>query len=474
MSDALAPLLSPLAPVRDGPPAWVVGGGLRDALLGRPVTDLDVALEGDAAVAAARLGRAHRARRFQLSARFGAWRVHGGRLPFTVDLTPLQGPTIEADLAVRDLTVNAMALPLDGPAVPLDPHGGLEDLRARRLRLVSPEALARDPVRVVRLARLALQLDFLVDRPAAERARADAPLLAGAAGERVMDEIGRILRLDRAWRGFEELDALGALGVIVPELERCRGLEQSPYHHLDVLGHTLEVVRHAVELAHDPGPVFRSLAPRVAATMAEPLADDLTRGQALGITALLHDMAKPDTVAVQPDGRITFMGHDRLGAEQADAWCRRMRTSTRLREAVVLGVRQHLPLGFLVHREPLSLREIDRYLRRTAPREVDVALLSVADRLATRGPRTRENAIVRHLALARQVVQIHYRLVDRGPVPRLLSGDELARMTGRPRGPWLSEVLDALREEQVVGAVVTREQAVGFVNRYLRERSGRE
>ncbi len=103
-----------------------------------------------------------------------------------------------------------------------------------------------------------------------------------------------------------------------------------------------------------------------------------------------------------------------------------------------------------------------------------MAILSVADRLATRGPRTRENAIVRHLALARQVVQIHYRLVDRGPVPRLLSGDELARMTGRPRGPWLSEVLDALREEQVVGSVVTREQAVGFVNRYLRERSGGE
>jgi hypothetical protein len=122
----------------------------------------------------------------------------------------------------------------------------------------------------------------------------------------------------------------------------------------------------------------------------------------------------------------------------------------------------HLPLGFMVHATPLSLRQIDRYLRATAPWEVEVIVLSVADRLATRGPRTSESAIRRHLALAREVVDAHFALVDRGPVRPLLTGDQAAAELDRPPGPWLSRLLDQLREEQVVGAVRTEEQARRF------------
>jgi hypothetical protein len=159
---------------------------------------------------------------------------------------------------------------------------------------------------------------------------------------------------------------------------------------------------------------------------------------------------------------VTFIGHDRLGAEMADGLMRRLRTSTRLREFVVRCTLMHLPLGFMVHRTPLSLRQIDRYLRATAPWEVEIIVLSVADRLATRGPRTSESAIRRHLALAREVMDVHFDLVDRGPVQPLLAGDEAAADLGRPPGPWLAQLLDQLREEQVVGAVRTREQALRF------------
>src|SRR6185295_18597821 len=136
---------------------------------------------------------------------------------------------------------------------------------------------------------------------------------------RVMGEIARIARQPEAWRGFELLDDLRVLGVVWPQLEAGRGLEQTPYHHLDVLGHTLEVVRRTCEIAADPESVFRSLAPRVGERLSEPLADELTRGQALVLGAVMHDMAKPATAVRTPEGRMTFMGHDRLGAEMADA-----------------------------------------------------------------------------------------------------------------------------------------------------------
>lgn len=465
---ALRALVAPLAPLGAG--AWAVGGGVRDTLLERPVGDLDVAVAGDAAAAASALARPTGATRFRLSREFGAWRVQGGRLPYVVDLTPLQGGTLEEDLARRDLTVNALAVPAAGGWGIVDPHGGLDDLRGRRLRLVRATALADDPVRLLRAARLAEELGFALDQELVARARSDARRVWQAPGERLAGELARIMRLRHPDRALRMLDELGALGALVPQLEESRGLDQSPYHHEDVLGHTLEVVQHVADVVADPEPVFRSRAGRVRDALAAPLADELTRGQALGYPALLHDMAKPATRAVTPEGRVTFVGHDRLGGEMAGDVMRRLRTSARLREFVVRCVAMHLPLGFMVHRTPLSLRQIDRYLRATAPWEVEIIVLSVADRLATRGPRTSDSAIRRHLALAREVMDVHFDLADRAPVRPLLAGDEAAADLGRPPGPWLAELLDRLREEQLVGAVRTRDEALRFARRWSAER----
>ena len=456
---AIAALLGPLAPL--GTDGWIVGGGLRDALLGRVVADVDLAVSADAKDLAKRLAMAHRAARFPLSETFGAWRVHGGSLPFTVDLTPLQGGGLDQDLARRDLTVNALAFPLAGGDL-IDHHNGLDDLHARSLRMVAPTVLRDDPVRLVRLARLACQLGFGVEDQTRLRARMDAGELSRSAPERVADELRRIARMPDAWRGFEILDDLGVLGVIVPQLEEGRGLEQTPYHHKDMLGHSLEVVRRVCEIRADPTEIFRGAGSHIAADLAQPLADDLTRGETLVFAALFHDMAKPETYAVTPEGRATFFHHDRRGAELADAWCRHYRTSTRFREVVVLCVRTHLALGFMVHRQPLSLRQIDRYLRSTAPAEAEQMILSVADRLATDGPRTTPPQIQRHLAVARQIAEWYVTLEGRGPVGSLVNGAELGELLGRRPGRWMTELLEALREEQVVGLVRTRAQAERF------------
>lgn len=456
----LAALVAPLAPI--DAPAWAVGGGVRDALMGRPVTDLDVAIDGDAAAASAAMARAAGATRFRLSRAFGAWRVQGGSLAAQVDITPLQGGTLEEDLSRRDLTVNAMAVDSRAPQGVIDPHGGLADMAAGMLRMVGPSAFRDDPVRLLRVARVAEQLGWDVEVGTAAATRRDAAGLWDAPGERLADELGRIARLPRPDRAFALMDDLGVLGALVPELDASRGLDQSIYHHKDVLGHTLEVVEHVVALAADPEPVFRGRAGRILEVLAEPLADELTRRDALMFPALLHDMAKPATHAVTPEGRVTFMGHDRAGAEMAGDLMRRFHTSARLRDFTVDCVRLHLPLGFLVHRTPLSLRQIDRYLRRTAPWEVEIILLTCADRLATRG-RGSDVAIRRHLVLAREVMDAYFTLVDRGPVRPLLAGDEIARELGRAPGPWLAEVVDALREGQVVGVIRTDAQARRFV-----------
>lgn len=443
-------------------PAWIVGGAVRDILRGLPVVDVDIAIAADAEGPAKRLARIHDATRFPLSDAFGAWRVVGGTLPFQVDITPLQGATIAEDLSRRDLTVNALAVALaDGALV--DTIGAMADLERGVLRMVGPQSFHADPVRIVRLARIALQTGFAIDEPTRLRARMDAGAIAATATERVFDELVRIAKWDTAWQGFEILDEVGGLGVIVPQLEEGRGLEQTPYHHKDVLGHTLEVVRHACDMRRDPTDMFRADGPAVAALLSEPLADEMTRGDALMFACLFHDMAKPETYAVTPEGRATFFGHDRVGADLAAAWCRRHNTSNRFREIVAQCVREHLALGFMVHRQPLSLRQIVRYLDRTSPADVELIVLSCADRLATNGARTTPPQIQRHLDVARQITRQMVALTERGAPTPLLDGREILWLVGCDPGPWTAALVQALREEQLVGLVTTRAQAERFV-----------
>jgi poly(A) polymerase len=462
--------------VRDalaGERAWVVGGAVRDRLLDREVLDLDVALDGDprAAARAIALAAGRGTARFELSDAFGTWRVVGPGYAWQVDLTPVRGGSIEADLALRDLTINAMAEPVEGGEL-VDPSGGEADLAARRARAVSDAAFADDPLRCLRVARFACELDLTVDPHTAELARRHAPALDGMAGERVFAELKRIVAAPRIRAGLALMDDLGVMAHVLPELDALHGVEQNRYHHLDVLGHTLEVLDEALRLEADPGAILGDeYAAAIKAMLAEPLADGLTRRDALRLGALLHDAAKPQTRLVGEDGEtLGFPRHDVEGEALVRGALGRLKASERLRAHVAALTRHHLRLGFLVHERPLSRRAIYRYLTATEPVEVDVTLLSVADRLATRG-RKAEEAIAKHVGLAREVVgeALRWRSGETRPAP-LLRGDELARELDIEPGPELGRLLAALAEARFAGEVRDRQEAVAAARALLAER----
>ncbi len=436
--------------------AWLVGGALRDRLLGQPTSDYDVAVRGEPGPLARELAKSASGHPFALSDTFGGWRVVARDHSWQVDLLPLTGATIEEDLGRRDLTVNAIAQPLSGGGY-VDPFSGLEDLRLRTLRMVSRGAFADDPLRTLRLARLASELGFAVDAETASVAALSAPGLRDVAPERVFAELKRIVCSERALDGLELMDELAVTEVILPEVAGLHGIEQSQYHHLDVYGHTRAVLAETIALVRDPALVFEDESAAVATVLEEPLANELTRGQALRFGALFHDVAKPRTRDVTPQGRVTFMGHDATGAEMAVAALHRLRASERLCDYVAALTRHHLRLGFLVHEMPLSRRATYRYLKACAPVQVEVTVLSVADRLATRGSGSDE-AIAKHLELARQLMReaLAWRLAPPRPPVR---GDELARALRIRPGPKIGLVLDELEEASFVGEIGGREEA---------------
>jgi putative nucleotidyltransferase with HDIG domain len=457
-----------LAETLAGVDAWVVGGTVRDELLGRPIRDVDVAVVGDPEPPARAVAAAVRGPVFSLSEAFGAWRVIERSTARVYDFSPLQGDTIEEDLGRRDFTVNAMARPLAGGEL-IDPFGGRADLAARTLRVLGRPAYESDPLRPLRLARLAAELGFTPDAETERLTAAAAPRTREAAGERVFGELRRLLMAPGALTGLELADRLGLVRAVLPEVADLHDVEQSHYHHLDVYGHTVEVLERQIELETRLEAVFGELGGAVRETLDEPLADELTRGQALRFGALLHDIGKPATRAVRPDGRITFMGHDRVGRDMVRSLCRRLRTSERLSQFIQGLTRHHLKLGFLVHERPLDRRAVYRYLKRTSPVEVEVTLLSCADRMATRG-RNAERATHAHLELARELMAAALDWRANGPPKAPVRGDELAGELGIEPGPELGRLLAELEEAAYAGEAGTRAEAVALARR-LRDNS---
>jgi tRNA nucleotidyltransferase (CCA-adding enzyme) len=422
-----APVVGVLDRLRvDGHAAYLVGGSLRDALLRREPADWDLATDARppeilglfpgavyenrfGTVAVRRDGAVFEITTFRLEHDYA-----DHRRPHRVEF----GDDLEADLARRDFTVNALAW--GGPAIGdgagrdavlVDPFGGLRDLEAGTLRAVG-DPLARlheDALRMVRAVRLAATHDLAIEAATLAAIEANAGLVAHVSGERVGAELSRLLEAPRPSVGLRVAADTGLLAVIVPELAAQRGIAQNKVPGEDLWDHTLRTV--------DAAPAERRI---------------------VRLAALLHDVGKPATLA---DGR--FPHHDVVGAEQAAAILRRLRFSKATVEDVAHLVHHHM---FTVDADP-SGTAVRRFIRRIGREHVDALFeLRRADDIGSGlPPDDPVTAAFRG--------RIDAELAARPPLDRgslAVDGGDLIQDLGLEPGPRLGRVLDALLE-RVIG-----------------------
>lgn len=459
--ERLAPLRRHVASVLgDDQQAWLVGGVVRDALLARPLYDIDVVVDRDCHSAARSLARADGGSAFSLSDRWGCWRVvtpaaaNDAPEPTQrhVDVCLWREGSIASDLTLRDLTTNAIAVPCSGTAAFVDPHGGVADTLAGRLRAVSDDTFSDDPLRLLRLVRLSQTLGMTPDPRTEQLAWAAASRAAEPSGERIFSELCGILESGHARSGMRMLEHIGVLAHVLPELAACRGIEQSRYHHLDVYEHTLAVLDNVEDIAANAGHYFgeHPHAP------AEPFPP--ARRRLLLFAALFHDLGKPATHEVDAHtGRVCFVGHDTAAMPIVDAICDRWATSNSFRSRAKLLVRTHLALGMLLHR-PLDARAQWRFLRLVEPCAAEAIVLSLADRLATGGIDDRRRWRRAHIAAARTLWRTHWSEQHDGVPPPLLDGNEIRDLTGAT-GAEIGRLVALLSEEQAAGTVCSRDEA---------------
>ncbi|MDE2038728.1 MAG: CCA tRNA nucleotidyltransferase [Elusimicrobia bacterium] len=475
---------------------WLVGGALRDLLLGRPISDLDLACS-DARGLARKLARGLRGKAFPLDESNGVYRVvlpAGQAALRQLDVAELQGGGIAADLARRDFTINALALALTprlDAAVPaaslLDPRGGLKDLAARLLRCESERLFKDDPLRLLRAFRIAAQLGFSLEPRTLKTISRLRRLSLKPAAERTRSELMLLLEAAQASRWLRLLEQAGLLTAIFAELEPERRCAEEYYGLGGVLKHSLDACERADFLLGHIDQVF----PEQSRAILRELDSRSPGGQPLRplllLTVLLHDVSKPETARLVA-GRLRFFGHDAIGARRVQAILRRLRFSNEQAALACAVVANHLRPGQLASGGAVTPKASYRLFRDLGEHALPLLLVCWADHAsylpgerllkalpaAALDPEAGVRALarlkgadarktVRHLQvislLARRLFDEKRRAVPR----RLLDGREVMRALNLKPGPAVGEWLERLREAQAEGKVATRAQALAFL-----------
>lgn len=462
----------------DRSPLYLTGGGVRDLMLGLAPADIDLTVAAGARRWARQLADRTGGTYVELGRNEDAARVVLGRL--TVDFSSFrEGATeIEAELALRDLTINALGVCIDsllfnqeggGDCVlpVIDPAGGLRDLAGKHIRMAGVDSFRADPLRLVRVFRFAASLDFVIEAGTLAAVCGQRTLLAASAPERIAHELDLIMASTQAHGAFAGMAETGLLWQIMPELHAGLGMDQPESHHLDVFGHSLEALRQMEWLVARPGECFPDDSDRLAAYIAVG-----RNRKRLLWAALLHDLGKPPTRAVRYDrgGRITFYNHDRVGADLLCQVAHRLRWSNEDATRIAALVGEHMRpfhLANVARDSDLTLRAAIRLIRKIGDNLAGLFLLAMADALAGRG-------VARIADMEAELARLYHHLetvrtehvvpVQSGPP--LLTGRDLIERLGLTPGPLFKIILAAVEEARMEGTVRTFDQALRLAGDY--------
>jgi poly(A) polymerase len=468
MKSSIREHLSVLARLTEEP-LYLVGGSVRDLLLGRKnIKDIDLSMPRGSERVAESFAAAIKGSFFFLDEDRRITRVvkQTDHDVTQFDFANFEGTDLAADLGRRDFTINAMAIDLraylkhDSLDGVIDLWGGREDVRAGLVRAHKPEVLDTDPLRMLRAVRFCASFGFSVERDTAEHIRQRAKRIAEPSPERIRDELFLILAQDQADKHLLLLDSLGLLSVLLPELEPLRGFAPGMYHVHDVLTHSIKTAGFIDRVLNDVSDLVPEHADALRSHLDEQLEHLVPRIAALRFACLLHDIAKPETFT-HAEGRIRFHGHDNAGAEKALFLCRRFRLSRNTEALVSRIIKYHMRLFNLAAPGGPSRSALYRYCRDMGDAVPESLLLSQADALATAEIMPREKFTDTKEIMV-QTLEYYYTKYLKVETKPLVTGNDLIRLGLQP-GPRFREILDEIKERQAEGTLNNKEEALDYI-----------
>jgi len=453
---------------------FLVGGALRDALLDKKdLFDFDFAVSKDAIRLARNIASEIKGAFVILDKKFGCARVVKKKKDktYTLDFTDFKGKDINGDLYRRDLTINSLAIDLnqlkkakDLNSILIDPYEGERDLKSRMIRMVSKESFSEDPLRLIRAFSLSAQLGFRIEENTLRQIRVQKNRLEIVAFERIRDELFKIFSVDNSFVFLKDMDEIGILEKIIPEIKIMRKVKQGPYHHLDVWCHSLETLNQLEILIKE-----RDRDRNLREYLSEIIVADRRRKELIKLGAILHDIGKPLALRKR-EGKTIFHGHERIGQSLTENICRRLKLSIKEEDVIKKIVYWHLRPGYLSDNRLITPRAKFRYFRDTQDEGVSILLISVADYRATRGPLTKEEERKRHEEVVSDLIKEFFKKKKEKKLPRILTGYDLVEKLKLTPGPIFGKILNKVVELQAIGEIRTKKEALEVAKEMVKRR----
>ncbi len=460
--------------------AYIVGGFVRNWLLDREIDDIDIAVRGDALEVAKEVAGYFGGKYVLLDEanRVARVVVNDWEQQVYLDFATFLN-TIEEDLERRDFTINAMAVEfndfISGSPHLLDPFRGKRDLEKKLIKAVRQRIFKDDAARLLRAVRLAAELDFKIEPETEQLIKQYSQLIKSVPGERLREELLRILALNHSSDLLRYLDWLNLLTEIIPDLEELKGAEQPKEHYWDVFKHSLETVA-AIEFLlckrdwqYGSSDLLKVIpwSEEIRGHFDEYVSSDSSRMIMLKIGGLLHDIAKPQSRVIDATGRMRFLGHAKQGANKAIVILNRLRFSSREIKLVEKLVCYHLrPVQMANVGLPTS-RAIYRYFRDMGDDGIDVLFLALADYLSARGPNLDIREWEQHNSLISYIIAEHQGQQSKLLPVKLIDGHDLINIFDLTSGPMVGKLLRLVHEAQATGEVSSREEALVLIRRKL-------
>jgi len=457
----------------DLPELYLVGGVVRDMLLSRMPRDIDLMCR-DAESFAKRLAATRDAVvvPFEKKADEPCYRVVLRQHPESfIDIASMRGDTVFADLERRDFTVNAIALrvgPGGASGEITDPLNGRGDLAQCLIRAAGPDAFISDPLRILRAVRFAAELGFTIEENTLAMMKSHAQLLKNTAFERIFAELLKIFAVENTGVFVRMMDSLGILSLIFPEIIAMKGCTQNSHHHLDVWNHSLLVLENCEYILTHLEDFFAQASDKI----SENLKKDDNRLSLLKLTAMIHDAGKPGTRAVENEtGRITFYGHDKIGAEMVSGIAQRLRMSGKDQAFIQGLVAEHLHILNLSHPDVRPATRM-RLFRNMGDDVIPLIIHGMADISSTLGPDSDVREREAYLEWAKATVMEYYENTKKQlEAPNFVTGNDLIAM-GMSPGPEMGRMLREIREAQDTNRVKDREEALSLAKSLITDVNG--
>lgn len=440
---------------------YLVGGAVRDALMGKVSHDLDIIVTDCPAKEFAEEFAQNNdiATIVTLDEINNIYRVVMSDKVNYIDITNPINNSLEEDIKRRDITINSVALNIKTNEI-LDLTGGVNDIKEGVIRAVSEENMVDDPLRMIRVYRFASVLGFKIDKETEKMIKNHLGLILMPAVERRNCEILKLFGGKYAHDVIKMMDKLGLIDILFPIMLDVKKVPPNTHHHLDLFNHSLETVKQIQEIFETSGDEVQEHLMKI------DFGGD-TRLAHLKFAGFLHDIGKFSTWTIEDDGRHRFIRHDEIGEELAKGILKKQKFSKKQIDYISSMIRHHMYPSSVISSPVINDKIYMRYVRKAGDNAIDLITLAKADRLSARGELVTEEMVKENIDGLNRLQDFYIKIKPTlKPIPKLLDGNEIMEILNIPPSKQLGIIMDSLSEAQLDGKVITKEDAISHIKTF--------